>query len=126
MLGLCLKPSASRDAFAPLHFFFLQSLSPWKEKSKKDKDKKRRRSSRKHSRRSSSGSASSDRSRHKKRARSSSGASDESRTGGRPYAGKYFTGAGLKRSVKSFQQLPLLACMEALHIIDCKKRPQHH
>ena len=80
--------------------------------------------------RSSSSSSSSSRSRHKKkRARSSSsqdnGSADVGLGEGKPYHGKYFHGASLPPNVTSLIQLPMLAVMEALHIIDSIQCPKH-
>jgi hypothetical protein len=110
-------------AWVATPMFYIPYLFDEEKKKKSKKDKKKH-----HKKRARSSSSSSSRSepRRKKRARSSSSRSADCGLGeGKPYHGKYFHGAGLPPQVTTLQQLPLLAAMEALHIVDSTRCPQH-
>jgi hypothetical protein len=94
-------------------------------KSKKSKKHKRARSS------SSSTSSSSSSTKHNKSKKhhkkdSSSSSSADAAAPGRPYSGKYYTADQLPSYVTTYASLPILAVMEALHIVDAARRSQHH
>jgi hypothetical protein len=97
-------------------------------KAKKTKKQKRDRSSSSNSDSSNSSSTKHKKSKkHKKKQQaSSSDASGELAAQGRAYSGKYFSADKLRSYVTTYASMPLLAVMEALHIIDSARHPCHH
>jgi hypothetical protein len=116
------SPVAPTVSILPYHL--TTSSEEPKKKSKKSKSKKSKKQKRD---RSSSATSSTSSAKHKKskKQKVASSSSDEDKADlGRFYAGKYYKAAKLPSQSTTYQNLPILAAMEALHIIDAAKCPE--
>ena len=103
---------------------FDTSCEEHKKKSKKSNSRKSKKQKRDRSSSTTSSTSSDQRKKSKKQKFSSSSSDDEKADQGRFYAGKYYKAAKLPSQSTTYQNLPILASMEALHIIDAAKCPE--